>query len=243
MAQAIDTGVSVRAIVPSDADNYRSILLRTSPQDRFCRFFHAVGHFDDEAVARYVESNTEAIGLIAEQRGRPLGVAHAFFIDKESAEIAMLVANDAQHGGVGRLLFDRLMAALQQRRCVTVIAYALLQNNAFIHLARSVGMRPRSCDGGVVTWTLSHADLRSIDGAPAARRDAEASQAWLQQALQAVSSLVISSLLMRSLVEIALLSVVLDSRTYARRFMALTTGTGPAFALTAIQILKITLGH
>ena len=158
--RAIDATVRIRAIVPSDADNYRSILQRTSAEDRYCRFFHVVDHFDDAAVDSYVKASPDTIGLIAEKHGQPLGVAHAFFIDEGCAETAFVVANDARHLGVGRLLFERLIVALQQRPCTSVIAYALAQNGPFSNLARSFGMRPRSDDGGIVTWTLSLAGSR-----------------------------------------------------------------------------------
>jgi GNAT superfamily N-acetyltransferase len=106
MAHEIDAAVRVRAIVPGDADNYRDILQRTSAEDRYCRFFHTVDHFGG-AVERYVEARTNTIGLIAEKRGRPLGVAHAFFVNEGCAEIAIVVAHDARYLGIGRRLFDR----------------------------------------------------------------------------------------------------------------------------------------
>jgi hypothetical protein len=37
------------------------------------------------------------IGLLAETQGRPLGVAHAFFIDEGCAEVALVVTNDGRH--------------------------------------------------------------------------------------------------------------------------------------------------
>lgn len=167
MKHALDGAVRVRAIVPSDADNYRSILQRTSAEDRYCRFFHVVDHFDDNAVDHYVEARADTIGLIAEKHGRPLGVAHAFFIDEERAEMALVVASEARHLGVGRLLFERLIAALQRSGCMSVIAHALTQNGAFASLARAAGMRPGPSDGGIVTWTLSPA------GAPPAEAPRE----------------------------------------------------------------------
>jgi GNAT superfamily N-acetyltransferase len=150
-----DAEISVRAIVPNDAPAYRSILQRTSAQDRYCRFFHVVDHLDDDAIERYVEVRADTIGLIAERHGRALGVAHAFFIDKRRAEIAMIVASDGRRQGVGRLLFERLIAALQRRGCMCVVAYSLAQNGPLSKLARTVGMRPGTSDGGIVTWTLS----------------------------------------------------------------------------------------
>jgi GNAT superfamily N-acetyltransferase len=222
MTQAIGAAVSVRAIVPSDADNYCSILQRTSAEDRCCRFFQAVDHFDDDAIDHYVKASPDAIGLIAEQHGRPLGVAHAFFIDEGRAEVAMVVANDARHLGVGRLLFGRLIGALQQRRCTSVIAYALAQNGAFSNLARSVGMQPGSSDGGIVTWTLSPERIPPAESAREVRADVETSPAFLKQALQAAPSFVVASLYwsLRARVGVSLLSVLWYTRANAHRFNA-----------------------
>ena len=145
-----------------------------------------------------MKARPDAIRLIAEQHGRPLGVAHAFFIDEGRAEIAMVVANDARHLGVGRLLFDRLIAALQQRRCTSVIAYALAQNGAFSNLARSVGMQPGRSDGGIVTWTLSPAGTPPAQSAREVHGDVETGRALLQQALAAAPRFVFPYLSLRA---------------------------------------------
>jgi hypothetical protein len=123
--------------------------------------------------------------------GKKLAVAHAFFIDEGRAEIAMLVANDVRRVGVGRLLFDRLIAALQQRRCTSVIAFPLAQNGAVSNLARSVGMQPGSFDGAIVTWTLSPAAIPPAESGRELQADVETVRALLQQALQAAPSFVI----------------------------------------------------
>jgi hypothetical protein len=217
MAHAIDAAVNVRAIVPSDADNYRGILQRTSAEDRCCRFFHTVDHFDDDTIDRYVKASDDAIGLIAELR--PLGVAHAFFIDEGRAEIAVIVANDARRLGVGRLLFDRIMAALQQRRCTSMIAYALAENGAFSNLARSVGMQPGSSDGGIVAWTLSPAGIPPGESARELKAEAATGRALLQQAIQVAPSFVVPYLYssLRACVGVSLLLMLLQTRTNAHR--------------------------
>jgi len=48
--------VLVRSIVPSDEDAYRAILEDTSAEDRYCRFFHLVDHFDPDEAQRFVET-------------------------------------------------------------------------------------------------------------------------------------------------------------------------------------------
>src|SRR5450631_2632786 len=191
MARENDGAVNVRAIVPSDAESYRDVLRRMSVEDRYCRFFHTVDHFDDEAIERYVEARPDTIGLIAEKHGRPFGAAHAFFIDEGLAEIAIVVASDARHRGVGRRLFDRLIAALQQRRCMYIIGYALAQNGALSNLARSVGMRPVSSANGIVTWTLSPAGIPPGDRTRAKQPEVQTGAALLQQTLPAAPGFVL----------------------------------------------------
>jgi GNAT superfamily N-acetyltransferase len=198
MAREIDGAVNVRAIIPSDAESYREVLQRMSAEDRYCRFFHMVDHFDEGAVERYVETRTDTIGLIAEKRGRPLGAAHAFFIDEGLAEIAIVVASDARHLGVGRRLFDRLIAALQQRRCMDIIGYALAQNGAMSNLARSVGMRPVSCANGIVTWTLSPAGIPAAERAHETRPELQTGAALLQPTLPAAPGFVIAYFSLRA---------------------------------------------
>jgi len=69
--------VLVRSIVPSDEDAYRAILEDTSAEDRYCRFFHLVDHFDPDEAQRFVETRPDMIGVIAFDGDSPLGAAHA----------------------------------------------------------------------------------------------------------------------------------------------------------------------
>jgi len=73
--------ISVRPIRPSDEAAYRNILERTTDEDRYCRFFHVVDHFDPAELHRYVEERSDTIGFIALDDGVPLGSVHAVAID------------------------------------------------------------------------------------------------------------------------------------------------------------------
>ena len=147
--------MDVRPIRPSDEEAYLDILNRTSLDDRYFRFFHAVDHFEHEDLVPFVERRPDTLGFIAETDGRAVGAAHAF-IDGDHAEIAVVVAADARLHGVGHELLARLISRLQARAIRTIVAYSLVENAGFGRLATSLGMRPsrKPGDGGVVTWTL-----------------------------------------------------------------------------------------
>lgn len=146
----------VRTIEPSDYDDYARLLEKTSDEDRFCRFFHVVKTFDPREIHRFVDSQPDMVGFIAEDRGglKP-GVAHGFLTEAHTAEVAVLVAAEARRRGIGFALLSALIAELQARECRRIIAYSLSENHAFANLARSAGLRPNSVQSGTVTWALA----------------------------------------------------------------------------------------
>jgi GNAT superfamily N-acetyltransferase len=143
----------IRPIEPADAEHYRSILERTSVEDRYCRFFHAVDHLDPAEIRRFVELPPDAVGFIAEEHGRALGAAHAFMLGPETAEFAIVVAADARRRGVGLALMSRVILALRARGCRKLIAYALPANFPFANLARAAGLKSNRSLVDAVIWS------------------------------------------------------------------------------------------
>jgi RimJ/RimL family protein N-acetyltransferase len=148
----------VRPIAPTDEDAYRTILESTTAEDRFCRFFHLVDHFDPEEVQRFVEDRDDTIGVIAFQGTVPLGAAHAVLLDEESAELAIVVARPTRRAGVGTALLDALIARVKARGLRRVVACALRENLPFVHLARRAGFRVDEAEGATQHWVLALAD-------------------------------------------------------------------------------------
>jgi GNAT superfamily N-acetyltransferase len=139
-----------------DSENYRSILERTTEEDRYCRFFHAVDHFDPEFIERSVVERRDIHGFIAlDDVGRPLGAAHGIEIDETKAELAVIVARDARRRGVARALVRAVVDALRSAGVREMVGYALRENRPFAGLAPSVGMQPDPIDDPMVTtWRL-----------------------------------------------------------------------------------------
>jgi RimJ/RimL family protein N-acetyltransferase len=150
-----DAAVLVRSIVPSDEDAYRAILEDTSAEDRYCRFFHLVDHFDPDEVHRFVETRSDMVGVIAFDGDSPLGAAHAALIDDDSGELAIVVARAARRRGVGTALIDALIVRLRERGLRRLIANALRENRPLEKLAKRAGFHVEVADGPALRWVLA----------------------------------------------------------------------------------------
>lgn len=157
--------VFVRAIVPSDEDAYRAILEDTSKEDRYCRFFHLVDHFDPDEVHRFVETRSDMIGMIAFDGETPLGTAHAALIDDASGELAIVVAAAARRRGVATALVDALIARLRELGFRRLIACALRENHPLEGLAKHFGFHVELADGPALRWVLELAPSDDAVGA------------------------------------------------------------------------------
>jgi len=144
----------VRSIEPSDEESYRAILEATSAEDRYCRFFHVVDHFDPQEVHRYVETRADMLGVIAHEDDVPLGAAHAVLLDETSAELAIVVGRDARHHGVATALLDALIVRLKERGFQRLIACALRENHPFSQLAKNAGFVVEQVEGIALRWVL-----------------------------------------------------------------------------------------
>jgi GNAT superfamily N-acetyltransferase len=150
----MNAGMLVRPIAPSDEASYRTILEATTAEDRYCRFFHAVDHLDPDEVHRFVEKRADLIGVIAHDGTVPLGAAHAALLDAETAELAIVVARDARHHGVGTALLNALIGQLTARGYRRLIACALRENHPLTHLVKHAGFAVERADGQALRWVL-----------------------------------------------------------------------------------------
>jgi RimJ/RimL family protein N-acetyltransferase len=149
--------VNVRLLTLADEVAYRTILSRTSDEDRYYRFFRPVDSLDADDVHRFVEPGPDLVGLIAESApgGEPLGTAHGALLPGGRAELAIIVAAGARERGVGKTLMTALITHLRERGYHRIVAHSLQENVAFARLAQSLGMRIERTEGADVLWSLS----------------------------------------------------------------------------------------
>jgi ribosomal protein S18 acetylase RimI-like enzyme len=128
------TPVRLRLIRPEDKEILRTGFERLSPASRYARFLAPKSSLSDEELRYLCEVDHEhhlAIGAVRDDAADgdrdpgddpaalPVGLAIARFIrladPPNTAEAAIAVADEAQHQGLGKLLFLRLVAAAAER--------------------------------------------------------------------------------------------------------------------------------
>ncbi|GAC1311321.1 MAG: hypothetical protein NVSMB21_20560 [Vulcanimicrobiaceae bacterium] len=144
----------IRRLNPDDEDAYRSILARTSAEDRYFRFFVAQDGLDPAEIRDAVGDRPDLVGFLAEQDGLPLGVSHGSFLGNGSAELTVLVAQDARRRGVATALLSATVAELRAAGVERITAYSLSENHAFSKLGRSFGLRVERAERSELLWDL-----------------------------------------------------------------------------------------
>jgi GNAT superfamily N-acetyltransferase len=119
------TPVRLRLIRPEDKELLRAGFDRLSPASRYARFLAPKTSLSDDELRYLCDLDHEshvAIGAVradGEPGAPPVGLGIARFIrlaePNHTAEAAIAVADEAQHKGLGGLLFLRLVAAAAER--------------------------------------------------------------------------------------------------------------------------------
>ncbi len=119
------TRIVLRLVCPEDKPILERGFHRLSPESRYARFLSPKSTLTDEELRYLTEVDHEdhfAIGAVGEDgdgSGNAVGLGIGRFIRMPelhaTAEAAVAVADEAQHRGLGKLLFLRLCAAAAER--------------------------------------------------------------------------------------------------------------------------------
>jgi GNAT superfamily N-acetyltransferase len=116
--------VTIRPIQPEDRDELREGFRRLSPLSRYQRFFSEMSDLSDEQLDYLTQvDGHNHVALVALCPTADLrlerGVGVARFVrladEPDVAEVAITVADDAQHKGIGSALLAALIAAARAR--------------------------------------------------------------------------------------------------------------------------------
>lgn len=146
--------MEIREIQAADEALYRELLVSLNDRDRYLRFFHSVPSIGPREILPFVKPREDMIGVVAVERGKALGAAHAFIDAKGAAEFAVEVRPDYRHQGIGGKLLAVLVEKLRERGVRELVAHSLYDNSEFALIASEAQMKPEPEGAGVNLWRL-----------------------------------------------------------------------------------------
>jgi acetyltransferase len=159
--------LAVRPIRPEDAALERRFVNGLSEESRYFRFFYRLHELTPQMLARFTQVDYDremALVAIAPDGSVPEGerfVGVARYIanpDGESAEFAIVLADDWQGRGVGRGLMERLAASARRRGFSRLSGTVLRANHAMLRFVERFGFTvaddPHDDDQVIVTLAL-----------------------------------------------------------------------------------------
>lgn len=159
-----------RLIRPDDKEGLLDGLRRMSPESRFLRFFSHRDRLTSAELRYLTEIDYEnhfalAVGALADDGAETgLGVARFVRIDPPHiAEAAIAVVDEAQGCGLGRMLFERLVRAANERGVRVFRFEVLAENDAMLSLVEHLFPgTTRHLEDRVVTLDCPLPDLGTL---------------------------------------------------------------------------------
>jgi acetyltransferase len=163
----------VRPIRPEDAAAEQAFVSGLSEETRYRRFMHHLHELTPQMLARFTQVDYDRelalVALAATPQGENIvGVArYVTTPDAETAEFAVVVADELQGKGTGHGLMRLLVNAARKRGLKRLIGYVLAVNAPMLKLMAAMGfeLRPDPGDREQVIVTLDFDVPRASTGA------------------------------------------------------------------------------
>lgn len=170
----------LRPLDSSDRERIVAAFNRLSEESRYRRFFAPlhelsdrsleyltdIDHSDHEAIIALDQVTDELIGVARYVRGEP---------GSDRAEAAVVVADDWQHVGLGRVLLEQLVARARAEGICRFTALVQADNRRALELLAEIGPTSRSLEGGLVELDIELPEERLGTALGAALRAAAGS--------------------------------------------------------------------
>lgn len=135
--------VIVRLARPDDAAGVERMHERCSSESRYQRYFTPMNEWREENLRRISGEHRGATLVVTDLKDEVIGLGNVFPAgpgETSVAEIALIVEDDWQGRGVGRLLLDHLIEVARRLSFPTLIAYVLAENRPMRALLDATGL-------------------------------------------------------------------------------------------------------
>lgn len=170
----------LRALATDDRDLIVAAFDRLSEESRYRRFFAPLHELSERSLDYLIDidhHDHEAIVALDASTGDLVGVARYVRAgaDGESAEAAVVVADDWQHQGLGRALLEAVASRARDEGVSRFTAVVQADNRSALELLAEIGPTTRSLEGDLVELDIELPEERIGAGLAAALRAAAAS--------------------------------------------------------------------
>jgi len=147
--------VRLRLARPSDGERVRAFLETLSPETRHRRFFSAMPTVGERMVRHFTyfdprERLIVVAAAMTDGTEQIVGLADVALLETGVAELAVVVDDQLQHQGVGKLLTE-VIASLAMHQGATHLRAQLLEHNApMLALMERLGRTERTARDGVI---------------------------------------------------------------------------------------------
>lgn len=152
------TGVHIRPIRPEDDHVLVDIFKHLSPQSVYQRFFQALPELS-AGMARYLANvnYTNRMALVAEAAGEAIGVGrYERTSDPEVVELAIVVLDEWQDRGVGRILLREILRTGEANGIHRFRADVLAENRRMLRLlAQESQILERKTEAGIASLLIA----------------------------------------------------------------------------------------
>ena len=137
--------VSIRPVKASDGEMEREMIEHLSPDSSRMRFLGGIGQVSQQLMRVLTDNDAQHeafIALTEDESGTMHAVGVANFAcdpDGKSCECAVVVADDWQNVGLGKLLLRELVDAAKADGLDEIYSIESAGNNAIDHVARELG--------------------------------------------------------------------------------------------------------
>lgn len=155
--------IEIRPIRPEDRGVLERGLERMGSESRYWRFFAPISRFSEGQLAYLTEvdhHDHEALVALECDTGEGIGVARYVRVDADVAEPAIVVIDDWQRRGVGRMLLDRLSDRAREEGVKVFLAPVLADNAVAIAALSRLGETSITSRGSEVEMLIELEEQR-----------------------------------------------------------------------------------
>jgi acetyltransferase len=147
------TPILVRPMRPEDVELEKRFFERLSERSRFQRFMQHLQQLPPKMLARFTQLDYDReLALVALHGDEFVAVGrYAPNPDGETAEFALVVADEWQGRGLGRILLERLREEARKAGYKALYGNIMEANHEMLELARRLGFTQEGRDGADVT--------------------------------------------------------------------------------------------